>query len=255
MLLRRRIPLRIITPFQILIVRLTNSYALHRIASMCGSRILYSSHETVNGASTWGRALTTNSVNSFRRDRAIEADTVLLIDEDGTKIGELKKENALSLARSRSLHVVQMTSQGRLPVCRLLSQAKIWELDKQSKKKQRKTQAGSTLKELKMSSNITDHDLSVKLKQITRFMEEKRPVSVTVYTTKRTRDQQAAREDRQSIMKKLLKGIEGKGAVSGEVKFTERGGRSLAFRLNPTESQRQGGGSRTNSDLVTDLNK
>ena len=262
MLLWRRVPWGHVTALKILIVRLAKSDTSHRITSMCvnmsygGSRSLH--RGIMNSVSQGERALTTRAVNNdlLRRDRAIEADTVLLIDEDGTRIGEMKTKNALSLARSRSLHVVQMNVRGRLPVCRLMSQAKIWEQEKQAKRKQRKSEASSTSKELKMSSNISDHDLSVKLRQISRFMEEKRPVLVTVYTTKRIRDHQAAREGRQSIMKKLLTGIEGKGVISGDIKSNQRGGRALAFRLKPSEGQRQGGGgggSRTNSDLVTDL--
>lgn len=178
------------------------------------------------------RALTTKA-HSLQRDGNIQADTVLLIDEDGSKIGEMKRHNALSLARSRALHVVQVKTTDRLSVCRLMSKAKIWEQEKQAKKKQRKSEAGSAQKELKMSSKIGDHDLSVKLKQIVRFMEEKRPVLVTVYTAGRVPDQRAAQQHRQNIMEKITTGVDGQGSIDGNIKFDARRGRALIFRLKP----------------------
>ena len=198
------------------------------------------------------RPLATNASTSLLRDEKIRAARVVLIDEEGKTVGEMKREDALNLAHSRALHVVQMTTRDNtLPVCRLMSKAKIWERDKKAKKSERKNHAGSETKELKMSSKISDHDLAVKLKQIVRFLEEKRSVLVTIYTTKRIHNNRAASEERMSVMEKITERIEGKGLVDENIKLNAQGGRALIFRLKASVSHKQ----RTDSNHVANSNE
>lgn len=93
-----------------------------------------------------------------------------LIDETGKQIGVVPLGEALKLAQEKNLDLIQVTEKVEPPVCRLGDYGKYLY---QEEKKQRghKEQAGK-LKVIRLSFNISDHDLTIRVQQAKKFLEK-----------------------------------------------------------------------------------
>lgn len=103
-----------------------------------------------------------------------------LIDEKGEQLGIKSIGEALDVAESRGLDLVEVAAQARPPVCRIMDYGKF--KYEQSKKAQesRKKQTVIQVKEVKMRPRTDVHDLNVKKKKIRKFLDQGNKVKVTV---------------------------------------------------------------------------
>lgn len=110
----------------------------------------------------------------------INAKMVRLIDADGTQIGIRPLSEALALARTRGLDLVEIAAQANPPVCKVLDFSKfLYEQEKQQREARKKHKAG-LLKEVRLRPNIGQHDLDIKMKQVKEFLGERDKVRLTV---------------------------------------------------------------------------
>lgn len=88
--------------------------------------------------------------------------------------------NAIDLAKSKGLDLVQVTEKVTPPICKITDYGKyLYSL----KKKERKIKAHtkeSKLKEIQISFNISPHDIEVKAKQAEKFIKEGNKVKVSL---------------------------------------------------------------------------
>lgn len=87
------------------------------------------------------------SIHENPRNQQIKAKSVLLIDSEGEKMGTMPLADALSKAKEKSLHLVEIQYQRGLSpaVCKLVSSRTIYE----SQKKAKHSSQGSKVKELR----------------------------------------------------------------------------------------------------------
>lgn len=104
---------------------------------------------------------------------------VLVIDQEGQKLGEFLTDDAIAMARERGTDLIEVAAQARPPVCRLGDFGKLKYERKKKETATRKTQTTVELKELKLRPKTDDHDLAVKLKHARRFLDEGDKVKVT----------------------------------------------------------------------------
>ena len=110
----------------------------------------------------------------------IRAPRVLVIDDEGEKLGEFLTEDAIQLARDRGTDLIEVAPNSRPPVCRLGDFGRI-KYEKQKKDAAaRKRQAVVSIKEIKLRPKTDEHDYDVKLKHARRFLEDGDKVKVTV---------------------------------------------------------------------------
>jgi len=103
-----------------------------------------------------------------------------LIDTDGTQIGIRPLHDALAVARSKGLDLIEIAPQANPPVCKILDYSKFkYEQEKKLKEARRKQKAGF-LKEIRLRPSIGAHDLEVKLRHAEEFLKEHDKVRVTV---------------------------------------------------------------------------
>ena len=115
-----------------------------------------------------------------RVNRQIRVPRVLLIDEEGRKLGEFLVEDALALALDRALDLVEVQPNARPPVCRIIDYGRFkYEKKKQSQESKRK-QVVVQIKEVKLRPKTDTHDLDVKLRMARKFLEAGQKVKVTV---------------------------------------------------------------------------
>jgi translation initiation factor IF-3 len=113
-------------------------------------------------------------------NQAIRAKEVRVIGANNEQLGIFPLHEALSLAESQQLDLVEVSPTAVPPVCRIMDFGKF--KYQQSKKLQeaRKKQVQVILKEVKLRPNTDEHDLLVKVKHVRRFLEEGNKAKITV---------------------------------------------------------------------------
>jgi translation initiation factor IF-3 len=126
---------------------------------------------------------------------------VLLIDEDGTKVGVVPTAEALQRAEDAGLDLVEISPGASPPVAKILDYGKYKYQAQKKAAEARKKQKTVEVKEIKMRPNIDTHDYEVKTRAMRRFFEEGDKVKVTL----RFRGREMAHQD---LGMKLLKRVQ-----------------------------------------------
>jgi len=115
-----------------------------------------------------------------RRNEEILAPTVRVIADDGSQLGVLPRAEALALAASQTMDLVEVSPTAEPPVCRVMDFGKfLFEQNKKShaaKRKQKQTQ----IKEVKFRPGTDENDYQIKLRNIIRFLSEGDKAKVTL---------------------------------------------------------------------------
>lgn len=110
----------------------------------------------------------------------IRAPQVRLIDQEGKQVGVVSLREALAAAEAVALDLVEITAESDPPVCRIMDFGKhVFEV-KQKKKDAKKKQRQIQVKEIKLRPGTEEADYQVKLKAMTRFLEEGDKTKVTL---------------------------------------------------------------------------
>ena len=115
-----------------------------------------------------------------KQNRQITAKRVLVIDEKGTKLGEMATRDALAKAQERGLDLIEVAPNARPPVCRFADYGKILYEKKKRTAKAKKNATTITVKEVKFTPSTGDHDFNTKLKHVQKFLGKGDKVKVTI---------------------------------------------------------------------------
>ena len=102
------------------------------------------------------------------------------MDGDGRQLGVLSLGEALNLARSNGVDLVEVAPNATPPVCRLVDFGKFRYEQAKRDKESKKHQHANRVKEVQLSPKIDPHDLSVKLQHAIGFLCEDMKVKVTL---------------------------------------------------------------------------
>lgn len=99
-----------------------------------------------------------------------------VIDEKGKNLGIMDLKSALQQAQERNLDLIQVTSRVEPPVCRIDDFGKyLYSL----KKKEKGAKKGEgQIKGIKLTFNISDHDLETRIRQAAKFLEQGKQVRI-----------------------------------------------------------------------------
>ncbi len=110
-----------------------------------------------------------NNSNLPRKNGGIRAKEVRVVGSDGSQIGVLKIEEALTLAKNSGLDLVEIAPKAQPPVCKILDFGKyLYEEGKKQKKNQKP--AATKLKEIKLGATIEKNDYNTKLRHAEEFL-------------------------------------------------------------------------------------
>ena len=115
-------------------------------------------------------------------NEAIAADKLRVINEDGDLLGILSKTEALQAARKDDLDLVLVAANSEPPTAKIIDWGKY---NYQRKKKQQQirqahlNKAGD-FKQMRFGMKISDYDLDVKLRKVSKFLEEGCKVRLTI---------------------------------------------------------------------------
>lgn len=113
-------------------------------------------------------------------NRQIREKEVQLIDENGEKVGVLSIEKALEMAEDKNLDLVLVAPNAKPVVCKIMNYGKYKFEQAKKEKESRKNQKAVEIKEIRVSSNIGQHDFDFKSKNARNFLEGGNKVKFTL---------------------------------------------------------------------------
>ena len=115
-----------------------------------------------------------------RINEAIRASELRVISEDGRQLGVLSREEAIAAAKAEDKDLVEVSPEAKPPVAKIVDWGKYnYQRTKQAQKS-RKNSKPLDVKQMRVGLKIGDHDLDVKLRKVTGFLEAGHKVKITV---------------------------------------------------------------------------
>jgi len=104
-----------------------------------------------------------------------------VIDENGSQLGILSRGEALQAAIDRDLDLVEISPEASPPVAKIIDWGKYnYQRTKQIQRNKRNTKT-LDLKQMRFGLKISEHDLGVKLRKVTDFLQEGHKVKITIF--------------------------------------------------------------------------
>jgi translation initiation factor IF-3 len=150
-----------------------------------------------------------------------------LIGEDGNQVGVVRTREALEMAEEAGLDLVEIQPTAEPPVCRLMDYGRFRFDQKKKVNEARKKQKQVQIKEIKFRPGTDEGDYQVKLRNLTRFLNEGDKAKVTM----RFRGREHAHRE---LGLDLLKRVEGDLAnISIVEQQPQMEGRQMIMVLGP----------------------
>ena len=138
---------------------------------------LFISAQNIRGKRPGGRQPQTPQVRINERIRANE---IRVIDDEGGQLGIMTPQEALSIAKSRGLDLVEVAPQATPPVCRIINYGK-WVYEQKKKAHEaKKKQTTITVKEIKFRPGTDEHDYEFKKNNAVRILQAGDKVKASV---------------------------------------------------------------------------
>ena len=111
------------------------------------------------------------SSKRVRRNEEIEASEVRVIDSAGEQAGVMSLTEAIALAKTEAMDLVEVSPMAAPPVCRVMDFGKyLFEQNKKAQTAKRK-QKQVHIKEIKFRPGTDEGDYKIKLRKLTEFLE------------------------------------------------------------------------------------
>jgi translation initiation factor IF-3 len=152
---------------------------------------------------------------------------VRVVGADGQQVGIISIEDALAMAESQDLDLVEVAAQADPPVCRIMDYSK-WKYEQAVRQKEaRKKQSLIVVKEIKMRPKIDRHDYETKKGHVERFLRQGAKVKVTIMF----RGREMAHADRgRDLLDRLTEDVAEIAKVDTQPKLD---GRNMTMVLSP----------------------
>lgn len=113
-------------------------------------------------------------------NEGIRAREVRLIGPNGDQLGIKTKQEALELASNVNLDLVMVAPTAKPPVCRIMDYGKFRFEQQKKDKESRKNQKIISMKEVRLSPTIEEHDFNTKLRNAIKFLEKGDKVKASI---------------------------------------------------------------------------
>jgi translation initiation factor IF-3 len=120
-------------------------------------------------------------ISKFTRlNQDIRAPQLRVIDDSGKQLGILSRNEALQAAAERGLDLVEISPDANPPVVKIVDWGKYnYQRTKQMQRNKR-TAKTLDLKQMRLGLKISEHDLGVKLRKVTDFLEIGHKVKIVI---------------------------------------------------------------------------
>ena len=106
---------------------------------------------------------------------------IRVIDDTGAQLGIMPPAQALALARTKNLDLVEVAATATPPVCRIMDFGKYQYQEQKRQREARKHQKVTEVKEIKFRPKVDEHDYLFKKKHIQRFLADGDKVKATIF--------------------------------------------------------------------------
>lgn len=161
-------------------------------------------------------------MNEMIRDREIR-----LIDSDGAALGVMSSKDAQKIASTKNLDLVKIVPNAAPPVCKIMDYGKSMFEQAKKEKEARKNQKVVSLKEVRLSATIEEHDFDFKAKNACKFLQEGDKVKVSIRFRGREMKYTVAGKE---VLEKFAQAVNDFAVVDKQPKLE---GRSMMMILNP----------------------
>jgi translation initiation factor IF-3 len=156
---------------------------------------------------------------------------VRLIGSDGDNVGVVSPEKALELSEDAGLDLVEISPNASPPVCKIMDYGK-YKYEQQKKESEaRKNQKIIEVKEIKFRPGTDTHDYEVKMRSVTKFLENGDKVKITLrFRGREMAHQELGRE----LLERVATDIDGFGKIENIPKME---GRQMTMMIGPNSSK------------------
>ena len=182
--------------------------------------------------------------NYIRKNDKIRAREVRVIGSNGEMLGVMPPEDALKIAKSEGLDLVEEAASARPPVCRILEFGKYkYEL---SKNKRNKEKSAKRIKEAKFRPRIEEHDYITKVRRSEKFLHQGNKLKITLMFRGREMEHIDLGMD---LIKQAIEDLSSVGKVDDQPKLN---GRFIIVTLSPLPKNQRTLRFNSLEDLETD---
>lgn len=168
-----------------------------------------------------------------RLNEYIQASELRVIDEEGNQLGVLTKREAIELAQSKELDLVEVSPDAKPPVARIVNWGKYNYQRTKQQQKNRKSIKATELKQMRFGLKIGEHDLAIKLSKVEKFLDNGHKVKISIIYRGR---EQAHKELGFKLADKVILDFGDKIVVDQQPQLS---GRQLSFVLRSSGTARK----------------
>ena len=163
----------------------------------------------------------------MQANEEIREKEVRVVSADGEQLGVMSSKDAVALAESKGLDLVNIAPTAKPPVCKIMDYGKYkFELQKREKMN-RKNQKVVNIKEVQLSPSIDTNDFNTKCNHAKRFLKSGDKVKVCV----RFRGRELTHSELgETLLKRFAESCEDVGTVERAAKLE---GRNMTMFLAP----------------------
>ena len=165
--------------------------------------------------------------NELLINEQIKDKEVRVVGENGEQLGIMSSEQAFKLALEQDCDLVKIAPNANPPVVKIMDYGKYKFEQTKREKEAKKKQQTVTLKEMRLSATIDQHDLAIKAKNVTKFLKNGDKVKISI----RFRGRQLSHTDQgKMVMNKFLELL---GDDANIDKNAQMDGRNMFMILSP----------------------
>lgn len=173
------------------------------------------------------------ATKDLRINRQIRAREVFVIDAEGNQRGIMSSFDAIALAESVGLDLVEVSPNANPPVCKILDFGKYRYEQEKRMRDAKRNQNIVKMKEIRMQPKIEKHDLETKSKFIGEFLGEGNKVKVSI----RFRGRELAHTELgKVVLDRILAQLELNGVGYNLDREAAMEGRMMSMIVSPSKS-------------------
>ena len=170
-----------------------------------------------------------------RRNGKIRAREVRVIDDAKQQLGVMSLNDALKLAQSKGMDLIEIVPEATPPVCRIAEYGKLLYEEAKKNKDGHTRSPGNKLKELQLTPGIEAHDFTTKLNHAIEFLREGSKVLIKLRFRGR---QKAHKEFGFQVMNRFIEAAAAWGRADSPPKML--GDRDLNAVISPLPRDKRG---------------
>lgn len=162
----------------------------------------------------------------YNKNQWIKSEEVRVLDAENQNLGVMKTKDAIALAAEKEMDLVEINPKAVPPVAKIIDFGSFkYQKEKEARKQKARTHV-SEMKGIRLSMRISDHDMDVRSKQSTKFLDRGDKVKIEIILRGRERAKANIAYD---VINKFVKLIEETYQLRYEQPATRQGAKVTAI--------------------------